>query len=348
VLGQQYNNSKDKVLNMSFGSTKYNRDTLAKEILAEAEVDSVNTDTSDGVQSVRGTLAETKKIVDGMRSRSLGARQEFNEDTKTKDDIKVADIGKGWLGALLVDEESKIQGGTEEDWRSTFERYIPPKEIDVPTQGLMTKPEIKTEYTPEETPTQDMLDRIAFGEGANPDGFALQKKNGLPANEYELVYGHGKFVKPNKPLREMTLAEVEEYQIDLINATKGKIPNTKLGSSAVGKYQVLKDSLFGPNGTAEKPQKGYWAEKLGLTKDTVYTAEVQERIGRLALKEAGFDNWMKREKSEEDLLQRIADIWSSVEGSEAGQGTPKTLKSDLMPMINKLRDSRPAKLRGDK
>ena len=57
---------------------------------------------------------------------------------------------------------------------------------------------------------------------------------------------------------------------------------------------------------------------------------------------------MKREKSEEDLLQRIADIWASVEGSEAGQGTPKTLKSDLMPMINKLRDSRPAKLRGDK
>ena len=52
-----------------------------------------------------------------------------------------------------------------------------------------------------------------------------KKKNGLPANEYELVYGHGKFVKPNKSLRKMTLAEVEEYQIDLINATKGK--NTK-------------------------------------------------------------------------------------------------------------------------
>ena len=42
----------------------------------------------------------------------------------------------------------------------------------------------------------------------------------------------------------MTLAELYNYQNKLINATKGKVPGTTLGTSAVGKYQILKKSLL--------------------------------------------------------------------------------------------------------
>jgi LysM repeat protein len=170
-------------------------------------------------------------------------------------------------------------------------------------------------------PTQGLLDVIAAGEGAIPSKLQRQAKLGIGTTAYDMVYGYGSVVAPSKPITEMTLAEVEKYQKELINATKGTLPKTDEGTSAVGKYQVVRRSLFGSNGNSTNPEKDSWAEKLGLSKDTVFSPEVQEKIGRLALKETGYDNYMAGNKSQAATMQRIADIWASVEGSTAGQGT---------------------------
>ena len=185
-------------------------------------------------------------------------------------------------------------------------------------------------------PTQQLLDRIALGEGADPKKLSRQAKHGIGITEYDMVYNYGDTLKPNKPITEMKLSELADYQRKLINATKGTLPGTKNGTSAVGKYQVVYTSLFGKNGTPQAPGKNSWADKLNLKADTIYSPAVQESIGRLALKETGYDNWMAGKKSEKAMLQRIADIWASVEGSTAKQGTHTSLK-DLEPFLLQVR-----------
>ena len=197
--------------------------------------------------------------------------------------------------------------------------------------GLMTKP-----VSVAKDPTQQLLDRIALGEGADPMKLRRQAKHGIGTTEYDMVYNYGDTLKPNKPITEMKLSELADYQRKLINATKGTLPGTKNGTSAVGKYQVVYTSLFGKNGTPQAPGKNSWADKLNLKADTIYSPSVQESIGRLALKETGYDNWMAGKKSEKAMLQRIADIWASVEGSTAKQGTHTSLK-DLEPFLLQVR-----------
>jgi len=187
--------------------------------------------------------------------------------------------------------------------------------------------------------TQDLLDRIAIGEGADPRKLKAQDKYGIGSTEYDMVYGYGSALAPDKPVTEMTMKELETYQIKLINATKGKVKGTKKGTSAVGKYQVIKTSLFGANGTAEKPQKNSWADKLGLTAGTIYTPAIQEKIGLLALKEAGYNSYINGKRSQDSFQNKIATIWASVAKADGtdkyGQGI-HTVKKDLEPMFKAL------------
>ena len=197
--------------------------------------------------------------------------------------------------------------------------------------GLMSKPT--------QDATQDLLDRIAEGEGATPEKLATQEKHGIGTTPYDMVYNYGNTVAPTKPVTEMTLKELEAFQRKLINATKGKVKGTSQGTSAVGKYQVVKTSLFGKGGTAENPKKNSWADKLNLTADTVYTPEVQEAIGMLALKEAGYNSYINGERSQNSFQNRIANTWASVaraDGTDTyGQGI-HTFKRDLQPMFASL------------
>ena len=212
-----------------------------------------------------------------------------------------------------------------------------------------------------ETATQGFLDKVAEGEGAKAGD----------ETDYEIVYGYGKYLKPeidgistsptgspNRPLKitEMTFAQLYNYQNKMITATTGKIPAGKdkdgnkvflkdkngayVGTSALGKYQVVRDSLFGKNGTPENPKANSWAGILKLDENTVFTPEIQERIGRLALKQSGFDNWLYNRnggKSESNMLNDVAGIWASVEGNSYGQGT-HTFKKDLEPYLSVLRE----------
>lgn len=189
-----------------------------------------------------------------------------------------------------------------------------------------------------EATTQAMLDRIAVGEGATQE--KLDKFQGVGTSAYDMVLGYGAYGKPSKPISKMTLAELEVYMKELIKNSKGDIKGKAAkgkGSSAVGKYQVVYKSLFGENGSAANPEKGRWADKLGLTEDTIYSPEVQEEIGRFILQEAGFDNWMKNEKSEKNMLRDVAGKWASIEGNDYEQHIA-TKKKDLEPFLIKLRE----------
>jgi len=217
------------------------------------------------------------------------------------------------------------------------------REETIKTEGLMSKPDDDSadgvQPTDGKDPTQDLLDRIAIGEGAKPELLKAQEKHGIGTTQYDMVYGFGDYAVPSKPVSEMTMKELYDYQTALINATKGKVPGTDKGTSASGKYQVTRKSLFG-TGTAEKPMKNSWADKLNLKADTVYTPELQEKIAMLALKEAGYNAFIRGNKTEKAFHDRIADIWASVAKASGqdkyDQGT-HTVKADLEPMYKLLK-----------
>ena len=202
-----------------------------------------------------------------------------------------------------------------------------------------TAPEVQSTYGKVGDPKQVLLNKIAFAEGATPEKLLKQKDRGMSTNEYDMVYAYGQYAVPDKNVSEMTLKELYDYQIKLINATKGKVPGTELGTSAVGKYQILKKSLFG-SGTPEKPMEDSWAEKLELTPDTVFTPEIQEEIARLALKETGYDSFAVGKKEEEDFHNSIANIWASitkVSGEDKYKQGGSTSYSDLQPIYKLIK-----------
>ena len=187
-------------------------------------------------------------------------------------------------------------------------------------------------------PTQQLLNRIALAEGADPKKLKRQTKYKLSDSPYDMVLGYGKFAVPKKNVSKMTMAELYEYQRKLINATKGKIRGTKLGSSASGKYQVTLTTLFG-NGTPENPQEGYYADRLNLTPDTVFSPELQERIGFLLLKDSGYNSFIKGDKTAESFMDGLAVRFASIQTGAGkdyhGQGA-KTTFTDLKPFFDNL------------
>jgi muramidase (phage lysozyme) len=211
--------------------------------------------------------------------------------------------------------------------------------------GLMTRPKARPASLLKEDPTQGILDRIAVGEGASPENLEKYQVAGIGTTPYDMVYNYGRTLAPSKPVSEMSLTELAKYQKDLIQATKGTIkvggkidPNK--GTSAAGKYQVTTNSLFGEGGTAEKPiaNPPSWAYKLKLKPTDKFDAALQERIGRLALRETGYDNWMDGKKDETKMLKRISDIWASFEGNKSGQGIHTKIE-DIEKFLKQVRPS---------
>jgi len=314
-------------------------DEAKKALTTEPEKPSYDMD--DALQTLKSVNLPSRisePVIEGVPEKpEMGSREPF--------ELEVDTIGNEALdrsGMRLVDvtdtEEGKL---TNEEPLYEMAEEIDPGTIE--TKGLMSKRDDDSadgvQPTDGKDPTQDLLDRIAFGEGADPAKLKAQEKHGIGTTQYDMVYNYGDTLAPSKPVSEMTMEELYDFQTDLINATKGTVPGTNLGTSAVGKYQVIRKSLFG-SGTADKPAKNSWADKLNLKADTVYTPEIQEKIAMLALKEAGYESFIRGDKTEKAFHDRIANIWASVAKASGkdtyGQGV-HTLKADLEPMYELLK-----------
>ena len=269
----------------------------------------------------------SEPVIEGAPEKpEMGSREPY--------ELEVDTIGNEALDSSGKTEMSKEEADYETG-KKLREEALKGKGIMAPTDGVADG----VQPTDGKDPTQDLLDRIAFGEGADPAKLVAQEKHGIGTTQYDMVYNYGDTLAPSKPVSEMTMEELYDFQTDLINATKGTVPGTNLGTSAVGKYQVIRKSLFG-SGTADKPAKNSWADKLNLKADTVYTPEIQEKIAMLALKEAGYESFIRGNKTEKAFHDKIANIWASVAKASGkdtyGQGV-HTLKADLEPMYELLK-----------
>jgi muramidase (phage lysozyme) len=167
------------------------------------------------------------------------------------------------------------------------------------------------------------------------------------SKDYTTVYGDGKFISPNKPVTEMTFNELYDFQRQLIAATRGKVPNTSDGTSAVGRYQFVASTLFGRGRGPNNPVDNSVFAMSGLSPNDKYTPENQERLIRTLLETQGnLSGFLAGRISADDFQDRLASIFASVKtmkdersGTSRGaynQGAT-TGRAQLDPVFDKLR-----------
>ena len=147
-----------------------------------------------------------------------------------------------------------------------------------------------------------LLDRIALGEGGTYDRI----------NTYYEAYMSKPAVAGaslgspllSKPLTEMTIGEVEQLQQQMLD-------NPKIGSTAVGKYQILIDTL--------PDLVNRYGEKYGLSPDTKFDATTQDKLGKALLDDCGYSAWIKGTETDEVFQNNIAGKWASVEYDHTGK-----------------------------
>lgn len=179
-----------------------------------------------------------------------------------------------------------------------------------------------------ETGDKAVLERIAHGEGTSD---VKAKKAGLQSG-YDVTFGYGKYLKPEKPISQMTIAELKDFQSKQSIATRGKTGDPQgRGTSAVGKYQVMAATL-------KDAQK-----ELGFKDTDIYTPELQDKIGKHLLNRRGYSKWKKGEISDQQLQLNFAKEWASVadprteKGFYAGQRTPHTTTAHMQEALKLAR-----------
>lgn len=149
-----------------------------------------------------------------------------------------------------------------------------------------------------------MLDQISRGEGTTDE---KAQKHGFKS-AYDVPLGYGKYGgKTEKPLSEMTIGEVKEYQKRILHD-----PANKMDSSAVGKYQIVGKTLRGLQ------------SKYGFGDEQKFDAAFQDKLGEMLLKGRGLDKFKAGKMSSAAFQEQLAQEWASIAHPGSGRGTQGT------------------------
>lgn len=131
-----------------------------------------------------------------------------------------------------------------------------------------------------------ILDLLGTGEGT--DGGA----------GYDETFGHGAYTGGPVSLTSMTLGEVKQLQREMLAD-----PSNTRNSSAVGRYQMLSDTL------AETQRK------MGLDDSAVFDRDLQDAMAVELLKRRGYEKWSRGEITDEEFMDNLAKEWASLPNS---------------------------------
>lgn len=154
-----------------------------------------------------------------------------------------------------------------------------------------------------------------LGVGIHPDDFYVYDLNGRllfvddrpiltligtfeGPDGYDTVY-YGSKVKPEKPITEMTIEELQNWQDRSVNAGAK--------SSAAGVYQFIRKTLRST------------IEKAGISRSVKFDRFTQDRLARFALRSCGF---YKHTRPDTEIANCLAATWAAlpvVTGPRAGQ-----------------------------
>ena len=144
-----------------------------------------------------------------------------------------------------------------------------------------------------------LLDRIAEGEGTT----AKSAKRENVDSEYDITYSYGTFTpeklssgKDVQPISTLTIGEIKEVQRLMLQNQKGR----NLPSSAIGKYQFISTTL------------NELAAKAGLSDDTIFSPDVQDKLAIEKLKSRGYDKWINNNMSDDEFQKNLSKEWASI------------------------------------
>ena len=184
-----------------------------------------------------------------------------------------------------------------------FESAMKAREVSTATRSL-TEEERAAKFPPvvqETIATQDVLSDTSFltfiakGEGDYGSSNRGTKNNRIQGSTNSTVRGGSK-------LTELTIEEIRKYQ-------KIKDPDNADRLFAVGKYQLIPTTF------------DMAVNALGLPKNTVFSKEVQEKMGRYLLfsKRPALGSYIKGESNDEaKALLEAAKEWASLPDPKTG------------------------------
>ena len=120
---------------------------------------------------------------------------------------------------------------------------------------------------------------------------------------YEVIYGHNQDKLP-RPITKMTLAQIQSAQ-------SGWTKN--YGSSATGAYQFMKATLAG------------LITEMKISDLTIFTGDVQDRMGYHLLKRRGYTEFMSGAISRDEFAKRLAQEWASFPVLNPTQGASRKI-----------------------
>lgn len=149
-----------------------------------------------------------------------------------------------------------------------------------------------------------LLNQIAKGEGAD---YNTTLANGR-------LRPGGREQETRDPISNYRMRDIYQLQTAML-----RHPDNKWKSSAVGRYQIVRQTLFGKGGTAEKPAKGSLADVVGLGPNDKFSPEVQDALGMVLLNRRGYQKFQRGEMSMAQFQDNLSKEWASVASSQTGQ-----------------------------
>lgn len=111
-------------------------------------------------------------------------------------------------------------------------------------------------------------------------------------------YYVGMPIRPRKPVSQMSLAEVFAFQDENLRA--------RAASTAVGRYQFIKNTLRGLVNGARTPQSA------------IFNGALQDQYAIILLQQKGLDAFRAGRLSAEQFASRIAQVWAGLPRDETG------------------------------
>ena len=122
----------------------------------------------------------------------------------------------------------------------------------------------------------------------------------------------------------LTVNEIRDLQTDLVRSN---------GGSAIGRYQLLDDTLDG------------LIDRMGLTGHERFTPELQDRMALRLARDAGMEGWLGGRISDERFARNLSEIWAGLPRDASNQSHYEGLQGnqatvDWHTVVGTLRDIR--------
>lgn len=252
-----------------------------------------------------------KKTPEEKREQRVNTRLKEIEKSNLTEEQKKIEREKAYTEseAQAATDAAEEQKKHEESWSHRFANMISGGAHGInETKNATTPANISVPSGPLPAGEAGLLEQIARGEGTSNE---TAKAHGYSSG-YDVTLGYGKY-GGKREISKMTMAELKQHQNNMLREQAAQGIGEDVRSSAAGKYQITRSTLFGKDG------KGGLFKQLGLKDTDVYSPELQDKLGRALLRVRGLDAYKSGKMSEADFQKQLSLEWASIAKDSSGQ-----------------------------